>query len=172
MVEYSLSIENEILAPFQDNFVFTSSSSGSEKKMNIFHKQIVEILRPLEKVTDCGFLVSTVRGQEWNCFLNLVSYSSEIPQGKYRSEIRNWLPVSSPSGRSVSTLADFRTMKVIANISMEHTQKLLLHVSSLLLQADYLCFQGNIHERRDSMREALEALNNFPMEELPSFLEN
>lgn len=60
----------------------------------------------------------------------------------------------------------FNKMEVSAARSVQLTSKIRLHVSSLLLKANSLLFEINVSERRDSIQEAREYLNNTPMSEV------
>lgn len=62
------SIENLNSFPLHNDIRFSFEISGSENNMRIIHNSIVKILISLETLTECAFLVSSFRRQEWNCF--------------------------------------------------------------------------------------------------------
>lgn len=62
--------ENENVAPLWEKLRLKSSSSGRENKVLIMYISMVNLLRPLENETECGFLVCTDIGKEWNGFQN------------------------------------------------------------------------------------------------------
>lgn len=108
---------------------------------------MVEIKSSLEIVTECDFLVSTIRVKKWSYFQHLVSSFSDVLYVEEMSEIRPEQPFSRPYVRCASTLFHLRRILFSDARSVEHTSKFSLYYSSLFTQSDLFCVQGNLGER-------------------------
>lgn len=64
---------------------------------------MTEISSPLENLSERGFLVHNLRGQQWYCLPHIVSYFSSIHEGKHEWN-NTWVSVPKRCIRCFSTL--------------------------------------------------------------------
>ena len=165
-----LQLGEDYIVPIEPSVRHTSASKGRMMNMRSLHAALSIIFKPIAEAATSGLSVVTASGTAYKSFPMVVSYCSDIPEGKDVSCFLHNMNVRKPCIRCNVDMDDIKSLRQAAPRSMARRCEVRRNVEEL--QKEMATCTGRLSRARRSriVEEITVLLKNDSLSPWKSFL--